>query len=476
MKKRRIVYRIISILLITVMLISMVGCNSTPPNTGLSDPTTQVITENIEEESIIEETILAENITEEIYLNEIVVAENKITELLLEEETITEVILCQTVYVPQENLEEFAENSQMAQLFGENVDIKGVLTKVAIGSGVIVTLAILQRAGLPQPVASIVVAAAEKSIQYAATGAGTGTLLGGLTGAFDSIDETGRTSAVIAFATATAGLIIAGVSLACEVHSLGTSTITAAIGIKLVISGVFVLAATAGTIKAGYDAIQTFKETDATDIDWSNIDWDAAGESAVKKSIEGAADGYMWGSIIGAVKGGAEGYQNYENHGAPYSTKKARIDQTPKDGERGNWTGVRGESDFVLKEPIKLEDGTIIKSITYKNGIPDFSKYAKAKVRIAAMTDVRRGKGNNFDQADEALAKLWSSIKQDGKSDWTARDVALHRDKYNLTWHEMNNMEYVQLVPTELNGTFGHLGGCGEYAAMIGGNTNGGFK
>ena len=32
----------------------------------------------------------------------------------------------------------------------------------------------------------------------------------------------------------------------------------------------------------------------------------------------------------------------------------------------------------------------------------------------------------------------------------------------------MNNMEYMQLVPTDINSTFGHLGGVGEYNAMIG--------
>ena len=31
----------------------------------------------------------------------------------------------------------------------------------------------------------------------------------------------------------------------------------------------------------------------------------------------------------------------------------------------------------------------------------------------------------------------------------------------------MNNMEYMQLVPTEVNARFGHLGGVGEYKAMI---------
>jgi hypothetical protein len=32
----------------------------------------------------------------------------------------------------------------------------------------------------------------------------------------------------------------------------------------------------------------------------------------------------------------------------------------------------------------------------------------------------------------------------------------------------MNNMKTMQLVPTEVNGTWLHLGGVGEYNAMVG--------
>ena len=38
----------------------------------------------------------------------------------------------------------------------------------------------------------------------------------------------------------------------------------------------------------------------------------------------------------------------------------------------------------------------------------------------------------------------------------------------NLTWHEMSNMESMQLVPREVNQTFTHFGGVAEYNAMIG--------
>ena len=34
-----------------------------------------------------------------------------------------------------------------------------------------------------------------------------------------------------------------------------------------------------------------------------------------------------------------------------------------------------------------------------------------------------------------------------------------------LTWHELNDVKTIQLVPTEVNGKFGHLGGVREINA-----------
>lgn len=39
------------------------------------------------------------------------------------------------------------------------------------------------------------------------------------------------------------------------------------------------------------------------------------------------------------------------------------------------------------------------------------------------------------------------------------------RDKYKLTWHELNDVKTMQLVPTKINSTYGHLGGVGEVNA-----------
>lgn len=456
--------RLISLMLVVSILLMTVGCSNAPPTPTISDASPQTVTESVEIENVITENELHEFITTEIYLEEIVLAENKISELLLEEETITEVMCCKTIYVPQEHIEDFAENSQTTHLFGEGINIKSVLTKVAVGTGVIVTVVVLKKAGLPDPIASAVVAAADESLKFAGTGAALGSLFGGLTGATDELDETGRTSAVIGFATATAGLILSIVSLVAAVPSGGSTTITAATGIKLVIAGISVLAATAGTAYAGYNAVKTYTSTDAADIDWSNVDWEKVGVSSAEKAVENAADGYMWGAIIGTVHGGAEGYEFYHKYNTPYSQYNARFVKTPVNGERGQWSGTRGESDFVLKEPLVLSDGTKITKVTYKNAVPDFSPFQKAQVKIPNMTNSR---SKNFSQADKALAEYWTKIKYDGKT-WVARDIEPYRKSNNLTWHEMSNMESMQLVPYEVNQTFTHYGGVAEYNAMIG--------
>jgi hypothetical protein len=83
------------------------------------------------------------------------------------------------------------------------------------------------------------------------------------------------------------------------------------------------------------------------------------------------------------------------------------------------------------------------------------------------MTNQRLGEGGNYEQADTALAEYWTRIKYNNKS-WSPRDVEAYRTSNNLTWHEMSNMESMQLVPYEVNHTFTHYGGVAEYNAMVG--------
>ncbi len=470
----------ISIILVLTLMISFVGCGVEEKKDVASKKekivaenkgdktekieTEKIETEEIEREEIITEKTLSEFITSEIYLKEITVAENKITELLLEEDIIDEVLFCKTIYVPQDNIDEFSENSQIKQLIGLDVDYASVLKKISVGTGVIVTLTLLTKINVTGPIISVINAAASKSMKFAVGGAVVGSLYGGLTGLSDKIDESQRMSATIGFALATVGLILTIVSLVSTIPSLGGTTVSLAAGLKMVLAAVSVIATTGETVKQGYEAVKYYKETDAKNIDWDDIKWDKAGENAVQQAINNASDGYMWGAFVGGVYGGVEGYEFYHKYGAPYTNLRDRINQTPIEGKNGKWEGKRGESNYVLNEPFMTKDGKTIKKITYKNGIPDFSECSEGEVTIDIITSNRN---ENFKNADKVLAELWNKIKYLGK-EWTVKDVKAYREKNNLIWHEMSNMKSMQLVPEEVHRKCSHYGGVVEYKTMIG--------
>ncbi|AIC93167.1 HNH endonuclease [Shouchella lehensis] len=86
----------------------------------------------------------------------------------------------------------------------------------------------------------------------------------------------------------------------------------------------------------------------------------------------------------------------------------------------------------------------------YENAIPDFSPVSKGEIRINAMSTDRNA---NFRAADELLA---------AELGVTRKEIVKMRKLEKLTWHELNDMSTMQLVPTEINSKFGHLGGVAE--------------
>lgn len=77
----------------------------------------------------------------------------------------------------------------------------------------------------------------------------------------------------------------------------------------------------------------------------------------------------------------------------------------------------------------------------------------------------------NFTQADEKLAEQLNNSSElarrfgmeSGGVTW--KQIEKFRRENKLTWHELNDVKTVQLVPTEINSKFGHLGGVGEINA-----------
>ena len=146
-----------------------------------------------------------------------------------------------------------------------------------------------------------------------------------------------------------------------------------------------------------------------------------------------------------------------------YSTYEERINQTPKEGtDRGYWDGKRGESVFYPPEGSdvsKILSRYGMDGIPYKDGIPDFSGCSEASVKIDNMSENR---ANNFRECDQKCAEQWNKEGRDGRTDWTADDIKEWRRENGYSWHERNDMQTCDLIPTEVNDYFGHLGGVSE--------------
>ena len=186
------------------------------------------------------------------------------------------------------------------------------------------------------------------------------------------------------------------------------------------------------------------------------------------------------------------------------SSYEDRIKQTPAE-DSGRWSGKRGESLCAPEgeEARKILEEHGIKGVQYHDGIPDFSPFSESTVKLGYMTDARHSEGltsgrdnkdtiyahfrdgetesehhhadkdsmsdlhmkyykpGNFEQANILTAEKWSAEKRDGK-EWSAQEVEQFRVEHDLTWHECNDMETMQMIPRAVNDDFGHLGGVGE--------------
>ncbi len=172
-----------------------------------------------------------------------------------------------------------------------------------------------------------------------------------------------------------------------------------------------------------------------------------------------------------------EGYQ---------SSYKERYDQTPVEGDRGSWTGDRAESCF--KPNIEIEKGPKaaeklseygLDGIEYQDAVPNFDACAEESVEID-MTENRysnasEGIVGNFEKADTECAKKWNAEGKDGRSDWTARDVADYRRDHNMTWHECTDRKTCQMISRDIHDYFGHSGGVCECKKIAGKSVGGGF-
>ena len=224
----------------------------------------------------------------------------------------------------------------------------------------------------------------------------------------------------------------------------------------------------------------------------------ASGHSGWRIEVENVDGNPTFQQIVGNRDGGGEGTINInpseledkKNNDFPTAFKQeefasayeSRIKQTPAElNLKVSFEGARGESLCVLKPPPdptlqKILNEAGVNGIEYKNGVPNFSPVAKAQIEIDYMLGGKGSKGKaardyNFDQANEKLASQLNNsselARQFGMESGgiTAKDIEKYRVVNKLTWHELNDGVTMQLVPTEINAKFGHLGGVGEINA-----------
>ncbi|MGO1093696.1 HNH endonuclease [Priestia megaterium] len=144
-----------------------------------------------------------------------------------------------------------------------------------------------------------------------------------------------------------------------------------------------------------------------------------------------------------------------------YSSYEQRVKITPVN--KGEWSNGRAESVFISDKTGEIQqylDEAGVDGVEYKNGMPDFSPFSKGEIKLGNMTNDRK---LNFSTADEELAKKWSTPEQK----WTAEDIADWREDNRYTWHELNDLETIQLVPSKINSVFKHFGGVGEYNIKV---------
>lgn len=153
----------------------------------------------------------------------------------------------------------------------------------------------------------------------------------------------------------------------------------------------------------------------------------------------------------------------------PKSPTPPKNPHLPRDGSGGNWSGERGNSDWVMDKnatpanklynsekltwnEINAKYRNNIKSIPFKNGEPDFSAVAVDTVKINNFTSSRF---DNFRQADQNFA---DKLNKANGLNLSANDIEKFRLDNNLTWHERSDMGTLDLIPREYH-SIPHSGG-----------------
>lgn len=290
--------------LIVFMFLSSIlisSCSDNSISNSRINPNETILGENYLYPDYIFENNLVETTLLEIYLQEKKLVEDLVKEQLLSESIIREVLLLETFYIPVDNPYEYYDGAAGAAIFGDNLDLHSLITKVSVGTAFILSLAVVSVLAFSNPISVAIITVAKNALPYAIKGATVGTLIGAGVGATlgttDALDSSKRISALTSLALSTTFLI--------------TSIIIPPLaGTAFAVWGAItaITASSIGLVYSGINAFQVFQRTDDINLDTEALNWDRLGYSIAERAIEGATNGFLIGSISGALIGGAKSF------------------------------------------------------------------------------------------------------------------------------------------------------------------------
>jgi hypothetical protein len=478
LKQKGLFYRLISILLIASMMLSLVSCGkpSAPPPTSKYAPGT-VLTEDILVENIIGEKYLTEE-----YWYEDDIFEDALVEALLEEDEITEVYSVEYIIIEKDATDFFTED-ELRTVYGSGFDYNQVLEKFAVGGAVILITAIVAVAGsgAPDDYASYLAL----PLKQAVCGSLLGALLGAGQGAVSAIDPR------LGLAWAVADMVLSLVKLVkmAPVIAVSTATpVTFTVGIGLVVNRIGSAVMSAKRLVA---AIDTYKSTDISEIDWTNIDWEKVGYAA----LDSGAAGFEFGAVTGAISGSVQaaigisslvkfrntspqglttltddqinslkdnGFTDKQIANLEYDTNTDRpFMNDPNAGKIGtNVDTPKGKVRYIRKTVnIKGIDIDVVEA--------DFSKYT---VYEHELLPSQFSSGSYRQYANAGLKKAIdesSAVMRQFTREQLA-DINNGKNPTGFVWNHSMKEGLLQLVPDEVHGEVSHTGGNALWGANQG--------
>ena len=115
----------------------------------------------------------------------------------------------------------------------------------------------------------------------------------------------------------------------------------------------------------------------------------------------------------------------------------------------GVWGGERGNSEW-FSDVEAVNNITRYKPIKFHNGYPDFSPWAKERVRIHVT---------GIDDTDFAAADKLMAPRRGFRNQTAYEEL---RKANRLTWHHVEGADEMILVPRDLHENVPHVGGASE--------------